>query len=399
MSSQLYIPARPRRTYRRTVWIGLLVMLLIVLFVGVGRVILIHRMMLPRLTLSQPGYVLSVSVTPDGKKIITGIDALDYAAQNHHRVWRGIPADVLVWDAATGYLSGRLHGLTARSNEASISPDGRRVFAVGPTASGLGKSSNYHILAWDINSSQQLWNRDSDTPLSISPDGRFVACSGTVLRADDGTEVCRIRPLPATDGQSEFTPDSHRLGLIGAGHLNPKTSFREDSDDGRSYYATTRLRFWDADTGKLISDLPFTRVRTFDFTRNGRELIMTSDIGATVDGFDAGGIEGSIIRRVEFLTGKVLWEQKRNLTSDPDAILNSVAISPNGKYVVVQSSNSRLIVLDARTGRELFRPFIHHGPRDPNWALPGGVAFSADGRSLVSRCGSRVLVWDTSILQ
>ena len=85
--------------------------------------------------------------------------------------------------------------------------------------------------------------------------------------------------------------------------------------------------------------------------------------------------------------------------ADPDAVLNSVAVSPSGKYVVLASINSRLIVLDAHTGRELFRPFIPPGTTFPNWEMPGGLAFSADGQTLVSRCGRRVLVWDASSLQ
>ncbi|MGI4790425.1 MAG: WD40 repeat domain-containing protein [Janthinobacterium lividum] len=96
-----------------------------------------------------------------------------------------------------------------------------------------------------------------------------------------------------------------------------------------------------------------------------------------------------------------MWTRERHGNGDnPDyeAVLNSVAISPNGKYIVLASSNSHLIVLDAQTGRELFRPFIPPGTTIPSWAIPGGLAFSADGKTLVSRCGRRILVWDTRIL-
>ena len=168
-------------------------------------------------------------------------------------------------------------------------------------------------------------------------------------------------------------------------------------DNGTSYYATTRLHFWRTDTGKEAKNFPFIRVRAFDIARNGQWLVMTSENNDTT-----GGTDGSVVRRVDFNTGTAMWTRERRMNgpdADPEAVLNSVAVSPNGKYVVLASTNSHLIVLDAQTGRELFRPLIPPGTTIPDWALPGGLAFSADGKTLVSRCGRRVLVWDASSLQ
>jgi WD40 repeat protein len=120
---------------------------------------------------------------------------------------------------------------------------------------------------------------------------------------------------------------------------------------------------------------------------------------------DAGmmnGSDGSVVRRVDMNTGKAVWTRERQMNGpNPDAaaVLNSVAISPNGKYVVLASTDNHLIVLDAQTGHELFRPFVFPERGEVNWAIPGGLAFSADGKTLVSRCGRKTLVWDTEILQ
>jgi WD40 repeat protein len=138
-------------------------------------------------------------------------------------------------------------------------------------------------------------------------------------------------------------------------------------------------------------------VRAFDIAPNGQWLVIASDSDHMT-----GGTDGSVVRRVNRETGAVAWTRERSYNApdhDPDAALNSIVISPNGKYIVLQSYSSQLIVLDAATGRELFRPFASRSASGGSWALPGGLAFSKDGKTLVSRSGPRVLVWDATSLQ
>lgn len=114
------------------------------------------------------------------------------------------------------------------------------------------------------------------------------------------------------------------------------------------------------------------------------------------------GIDGSIVRRIDIKSGAVAWTRSRSHNApdyDPDAAMNSVVISPNGKYIVTQSYSSQLIIMDAATGHELFRSYDCQNRTGGEGALPGGIAFSSDGKTLVSRCGPRVLVWETTSLQ
>ena len=152
-------------------------------------------------------------------------------------------------------------------------------------------------------------------------------------------------------------------------------------------------------TARILVKKPKTYrsfARAFDIASDGSWLTLMCDRGNMM-----GGTDGSIIRRIDMTTGKVAWTRERGMNgpwNDPDSGLNSIVISPNGKYIVAMSGNSKLIVIDALTGSEKFRPFVSMDQSYGNWAMPGGLAFSTDGKTLVSRCGNKVLVWDASRL-
>lgn len=229
-------------------------------------------------------------------------------------------------------------------------------------------------------------------PLSYSPDGRLIGCSDGIRETVTGKMVFKIPGGIEEDNQISFSPDGALFDFIGRPTLNKKGFM-----DSVAGYSTTRLHLWRTDTGKEAKDFPFIRVRTFDIAKNGHWLAISSE----PDGM-TGGTDGSIVRRVDMQSGTVAWTRKRSMNApdhDPDADLYSVVISPNGKYIAIQSLSAQLIVLDAKTGRELFRPYGSQSGTGSGWVLPGGMAFSNDGKTLVSRCGPRVLVWDASSLQ
>lgn len=351
------------------------------------RTMLIHQMRLPRLTIAQNGDVTAVAVAPDGRTIFTGDDPTHDALRDHGNK----PANIFVWSAANGRLLRRLPGLYWRSLGVTTSPDGGTVIANGEAYPDSPSITISHTIAWDWQTGQKRWSIDSEMPLSYSLDGRFMGSANSVFNAATGKLIRPIRFLKLIDdnGQSAFTPDGKLFGVIGSLSMNVC--------DIKSLYSTTRLRSWHTDTGKEAKDFPFPRVRAFDIARSGQWLVMTSDVGEVI-----GSTDGSVVRRVDMQSGKVLWTRERHLSGpnlDTEATLNSVAVSPNGKYVVLASINSHLIVLDAQTGRELFRPFVFPKSGDVEWALSGGLAFSADGNTLVSRCGRKTLVWDASVLQ
>ena len=387
-----------KRRVRRVLGGSVGIALCLVLAAVTVRTVLVRQMRLPRLTIAQEGCVTSVSITPDGQTIFSG----EGPAYDLPHFVQDRPRDVFVWSAADGRLLRRLPAFYWRSSSVTASPDGKQVIASGMTSPRAVSGTSEGVVAWNWQTGQKQWGIqasriDDFMPLSYSPDGTLLGCFSNVRAAATGELVCRTSAHGAVDGQSEFTPDGKLFGIINGGSLDPETGRMRGDDNGKSYYATTRLHFWHTETGKEAKDFPFIRVRAFDIARDGQWLVMTSD----ADGM-TGGTDGSIVRRVDFNTGKAVWTREKRMNgpdADPEAVLNSVIISPNGKYVILASIGSRLVVLDAQTGRELFRPFIPPGTNIPTWVVPGGLAFSADGKTLVSRCGRRVLVWDASCLQ
>ncbi len=383
-------PAPPRNR-RQTVarWlVGATCLLVLAL---IARTILIQRMMLPRLTLPYNGIVMTVSLSPDGRTLFAGGDPSYSTLHWHHNP----PADVFIWDSSSGKLLRRLHGLFWRSYATTAAPDGRHVVAYGLTTPNLVQNMpDDFVVVWDWRTGQQVRKSDGMYPIAFSPDGRLMSAGNGVYDAATGKLVCRTTHHLEEEGPCAFTPDGKAVGLIDAQTTNTASG---ELPDVNVVYAGNFLRLWRADNGAHVRDFPFIRARCYDFSRDGKWLVLSCDRGQMINGED-----GSIVRRIDMATGKVLWTRERDMSDpdhDEDAIVNSVAISPSGKYVVLQSEENRLIVLDAQTGRELFRPLVYHRRDEPMWSLTGGVAFSADGKTLASRNGHNVLVWDARMLE
>jgi WD40 repeat protein len=342
------------------------------------RNILVHRMMLPRLVFDHTA--TTVVISPDGKTIVTR----EHPDLNRHSAER---SDALVWDAQSGRILRSLRGPFVRSFGLAISPDGQQVIAGQTSPTNIQIEQ---IAAWDL-TGRVLWTAQEHTPLSYSPDGKRIACGGDIIDAATGKLLCRTgAKLCDTEGQSAFTPDGKLLGVINRTEdvttVNPR-----NSTDVAAYYAPQRLHFWHTDTGREALDLPQVRVRAFDISPDGKWLIETSDRGSF------GGSDGSIVRRIDLQTGAVAWTQNRTMKTDAAANIVSIAISRNGKYAVLLNGAGTLVVVDAATGRETFRPYVRAG--GACWVIPGGLAFSRDGRTLVSRSFDKVLVWDANVLQ
>jgi len=355
--------------------------------------VMVRTMRLPKGTIASRAVAMSVALSPDGRSVFVG-EAL-YATP---KARLGHDARVSEYDVASRKIVRTFQGLKDLSRNVCVTPDGQTLIA----------GDWRKVVAWNISSGQVRWKIQSDkkkqsepdnaSPICVSPDGRMVVVGNRLINSASGKIIRRVgTSTPDDSGQSKFTSDGKWVGIMDAANSNVRMNTHGPNEDWfKKVYATQRLRFWRTDIGGLALDLPFVRVRAFDISTNGKWAVVTCDYARNGSNL----VDGSIVRRVDLTTGVVAWSRQRNLNSpdkDQDAVLNSVAISPNGKYIAAQSTYDRVIVLNARTGEEIRKPFIVPS-NEASWAIPGGLSFSRDGRALVSRIGRKILLWNAATL-
>ena len=124
--------------------------------------------------------VNSVSVTPDGRRAVSGESGQDAAGVGPGE--RGVPAD-----------PGRAHGV--RSSSVSVTPDGRRA---------VSASEDKTLRVWDLESGRACgpWKGTPSAVISVSvtPDGR---------RAVSGSEDKTLRVWDLESGQCLRTLEGH----------------------------------------------------------------------------------------------------------------------------------------------------------------------------------------------
>lgn len=315
-----------------------------------------------------PAQVLSVAVSPDGKRIATGSE------DNTVRIWDGATAKpigeplrghdkrvlqvrfspdgsrlasssqdmtVRLWDAASGQPVGQpIRGLIV-----AFSPDSTRIATNGP---------NYSIQLWDVRSGQpvgQLCCHD-DVVLSaaFSPDGKRVASASadkTVRLWDIGTSLPIGEPLRGHDNWATtvaFSPDGAYLASA--------------SLDGT-------VRLWDGSTGRSSGE-PL---------REGNAVVSVSwsPTGARLASAGA----GNTIRLWDMATRREV-----GILGSHRSTVESIAFSPDGR-LVSGGEDKTMRIWDAGT----WQPMVGHSDK------VGGAKFSDDGRRIMSGSDDKTVRW------
>jgi WD40 repeat protein/tRNA A-37 threonylcarbamoyl transferase component Bud32 len=285
--------------------------------------------------------VLSVSFSPDGKRIVSGSK----------------DSTVKVWDAETGQETLTLNGHAREVASVSFSPRGQRI------VSGSWDST---VKVWDAETGQETLtlNGHSDEVRSVrfSPDGKWIV-SGSGNQSSRGSPA-NIKLWDAEVG--EVT-----LSLTGHTRRVESVSF---SPDGKRIVSTSydnTVKLWDAETGEgMITLIGHARVvRSATFSPNGKRI--------------ASGSQDKTVKIWDAETGQELL----TLRGHSDDV-KSVSFSQDGKQIVSGSRDDTVIVWNAETGQEML---TLRGHSDDVMS----VSFSPNGQRIVS--GSRdgtVKVWD-----
>ncbi len=333
-----------------------------------------------------------VEFSPDGNTLLsTGCDAtakswdratgtLNFTLESFvSRVWSaGYATDertifttteglVQFWDARTGEEKPSWIRGDGASKRAMLLPGGQEMVSVG--------SSNL-IRRWRLDLTPENESLDGGTsPMNgvrFSPDGTALAATGGHWKAGgDG----RVR-LWQGIGNEQSVPALPLL-LEGPEGWSHPLDFHPNGEEISAGARGGQIFTWDRRAGTLLREFNLpqfkTGIRCLAYRADGNALFVTgwADVDVPVV-VELSTDDGTILR--EF--------------SDQLETIDSVACSPDGRYLAAGSRDGSACVWDLKTGK-LYRKFVE----DLGWVY--GVAFSPDSRYLAtSHNGSLVNLWD-----
>jgi WD40 repeat protein len=280
------------------------------------------------------GWVSSVGVSPDSRRVISGSgDCL-----------------LRLWDLRTGQLLGVLGGHRDGVSSVVVSANGRHV---------LSGSHDRTLRLWDLQTGSLLrtlvGHDDMVFGVAMSPDG---------CRALSGSRDCTLKLWDLATGRllRNFTGQEHGVSAVAM------------SPDGRhalsgSYDGTVIL--WDVETGQLV--------RTFAGHDEGVNAVSMSPDGRRA----ISGSHDHTLRLWDLATGRLV-----HTLVGHEGLVFGVAISPDGQKALSGSYDRTLRLWDLTTG-DVLGTFAGH-----EWAV-SAVAFTPDGRRAVSGSEDRTIkVWD-----
>jgi eukaryotic-like serine/threonine-protein kinase len=363
------------------------------------------------IVLPHQGRINAVVFSPDGRTLLTTSD--DHTGR--------------VWDAATGAARGQVLRHEARVRPGGFSPDGRTV---------LTGSDDGTVRLWDAASGRPvggvLHHGHAVRAAVFSPDGKAILTGGNDGAArlwDAATGKPLLKPLLYTkpvaavaispDGQVLATgceDKTVRLWRADTGEVIGRSLLHDGavyvvafSRDGKlllSAGGEYSARLWDVEARQLLGsplrhqgDLEsavFTPDDRFVVTASEDGTVRVWEIGACRSvGTPVGPRQNPIQALALRKDGQCLWTASRTARGydlvtgqfvaevrHPSGAVGSVALSPDGATVLTGGYDGRVRLWDAATGVPRGGP-MRHAP--PSWVH--GVAFSPDGRWLVSASG------------
>ncbi|KAF5357509.1 hypothetical protein D9758_012498 [Tetrapyrgos nigripes] len=332
-----------------------------------------------------PSYVHSISISPDGTKIVSGSKdrkvriwdantgaAIGQPLQGHEgEVWSvafspdgakivsgSEDKTVRIWDANTGAAIGQpLQGHEDEVNEVAFSPDGAKI---------VSGSDDKTVRIWDANTGAAI-----DQPLHGHEDWVWsVAFSPDGAKIVSGSEDKTVRIWDANTGIAIGQPlQGHEDTVLSVAFSPDGAKIVSSSDD-------QTVRIWDANTGAAFLQ-PLQGhakpVNSVAFSPDGAKIVSGSD--------------DKTVRIWNANTGAAFGQ---SLQGHEDKVL-SVAFSPDGAKIVSGSEDKTVRIWDVDTGAAIVQPL------QGDEARVGSVAFSPDGAKIVSGSEDKtVRIWDAN---
>jgi WD40 repeat protein len=312
-------------------------------------------------------FIAGVSFSPDGNAIVTS------SGDSTARLW-----------TADGQLVKELRGHTRPLAGALFSPDGKFVVTA---------SADNTVRVWDSLDgklvSEFRGHSQAVNSVAFSSDGQYI-----VTASDDQT--ARLWPFHPGEPGTSSTVESWE-------HSAAVTSIA-CSPNGSELAATTRDgKLW-IDRVGLQRSVPFmylvdrsAKVANARFSPDGQAIATARGPSGVIYNIDAlhAFVDST---RSEFIYRDAPPSEKKDKISEPDGVkleghtadINSVAFSPDGRFVVTASADGTARVFDAATGGRLGE-LRGHG-KSVNTA-----SFSPDGKFIVTASDdATVRLWDAT---
>ncbi len=313
-------------------------------------------------------FIASVSFSPDGNAIVTS------SGDSTARLW-----------TSDGQLVKELRGHTRPLALALFSPDGKFVVTA---------SADNTVRVWDSLDGKLITefrgHSQAVNEVAFSADGQFI------ITADDD-QTARLWPFHPGEGSTSSTIESWE-------HSAAVTSIA-CSPNGSEVAATTRDgKLWLDGVGMQRS-MPFSylvdrsaKVANARFSPDGQSIATTRAASGVIYNIDA--LRRFVdSQRSEFIYEKAAAPEKERKSLEPEGIItlsghtadiNSVAFSPDGRFVVTASADGTARVWDAATGASRGELRGHSGSVN-------SASFSPDGKLIVTAGNdASVRLWDAS---
>ncbi len=293
-----------------------------------------------------PGPINSLALSPDGKTVVSG----------------GWGQTIKVCDMATGrrlMTIPRAHG----GREifcVAFSPDGKRI---------VSGDDNGEVNVWDVDSGKEVMKLEGPKSWTFSPafspDGKRIVSGGY----DRDTGSITIKLWDALSGAELITiaQGGQAPGEFGESETAPYSlAF---SPDGKRIVSGGKVtKVWDVNSGDEVMTL-----------NGGSPVLYSPDSKFIVSCKD------NEIKILDATTGSEMMTLRGH-----DGPIDSIAFSPDSKYIISGGMDNMIKVWDVASGRELRTLRGHEG-------FVTSVAFTSDGMQIVSGSwDGTIKLWDVA---
>lgn len=291
------------------------------------------------------GFMTSIAFSPDGRHVLTG--GQDFVLNKHQLV---------LWDVVEGKALRILSGHSDPIKSVAFSPDGRQA---------VSASQDNTLRIWDVAAgtvTQTLRTEGFPFSAAWSRDGRHIASAGVGVTVWDAATGRALRDLKSS----------------GPGRDGPVLGFSVAfGPNGQVVVGSAgELLMWDGASGAPTHSLVSAAhpMSSLALTPDGKQFAVTGwrEVVSLWNAADG--------RLAQSITSGLPPGKGNN--GPTASLVRAAAISPDGRFVLAANNDSKLRLSDLATGKEL-RVFEGHK------GSVSAVAFSPDGQLAASAGGYR----------